>query len=83
MSYDGDGVKVRLELSLRARNLLVEEFPTAESCLKEEDGKWYYEGTIGKLEGAGRFCIGLAGDVKVLEGDELKEYIKEFVKKNF
>ena len=83
MSYDGDGIKVRLELSLRARNLLVEEFPTAESCLKEEDGKWYYEGMIGKLEGAGRFCIGLAGDVKVLEGDELKEYIKEFVKKNF
>ena len=47
MSYDGEGVKVRLELSLRAKNLLVEEFPTAESGLKEEKGKWYYEGTWG------------------------------------
>lgn len=79
MSYDGEGVKVCLELSLRAKNLLVEEFPTAESGLKEKDGNWYYEGTIGKMEGVGRFCIGLAGDVKVIEGATLKEYIKDFV----
>jgi hypothetical protein len=74
---------VRLELSLRAKNLLIEEFPTAEGCMKEDNGKWFYEGTIGMLEGVGRFCIGLGGDVKVLEGDKLKEYIKDFVKKNF
>ena len=83
MAYDGDGVKVRLELSLRAKSLLLEEFPTAESSLKKADGKWVYEGTVGKMEGVGRFCIGLAGDVKVLEGAELTAYIKEFVKKNF
>lgn len=81
MSYDGDGYKVRLELSLRAKNLLVEEFPTAEGCLKEENGQWYYEGTIGKQEGVGRFCIGLAGDVKVIDSPELEEYIHSFVKK--
>jgi len=82
MAYDGSGVKVRLELSLRAKNLLVEEFPLAESSLKQKDGKWYYEGIVGPMEGVGRFCIGLAGDVKVVSGPELKEYIKEFVKKN-
>ena len=83
MSYDGEGVKVRLELSLRAKNLLVEEFPTAESGLKEEKGKWYYEGTVGKMEGVGRFCIGLAGDVKVVDSPELEEYIKVFISRNF
>ena len=83
MCYDGDGCKVRLELSLRAKNLLVEEFPLAESGLKEENGKWYYEGTVGQMEGVGRFCIGLAGDVKVIEGTELKGYIKEFIRQNF
>ena len=57
MSYDGDGYKVYLELTLRAKNLLVEEFPTAESGLREEGGKWYYEGTVGKMEGVGRFCM--------------------------
>jgi predicted DNA-binding transcriptional regulator YafY len=82
MCYDGDGVKVRLELSMRAKNLLVEEFPLAESSLKEKDGKWYYEGTVGQMEGVGRFCIGLAGDVKVVDGDPLKQYIRDFVKKN-
>ena len=83
MAYDGDGAKVRLELSLRAKNLLVEEFPTAESGIREADGKWYYESAVGPMEGVGRFCIGLAGDVKVMDSPELTTYIKEFVKKNF
>ena len=83
MAYDGDGTKVRLELSLRAKNLLVEEFPTAESGIKEKGGKWYYEGTVGMMEGVGRFCIGLAGDVKVLDSPELKKYITDFVKNTF
>ena len=83
MSYDGDGTRVRLELSLRAKNLLVEEFPTAESGIREADGKWYYESVVGPMEGVGRFCIGLAGDVKVMDSPELTTYIKEFVKKNF
>ena len=82
MAYDGLGTKVRLELSLRAKNLLVEEFPLAESGIWEEDGKWFYEGNVGPLEGVGRFCIGLAGDVKVVDSLELKRYIQEFVKKN-
>ena len=82
MAYDGAGKNIRLELSLRAKNLLVEEFPLAENGLTEENGKWYYEGVVGPMEGVGRFCIGLAGDVKVVSGPELKEYIKEFVKKN-
>lgn len=82
MAYDGPGTKVRLELSLRAKNLLVEEFPLAENGIREEDGKWFYEGNVGPLEGVGRFCIGLAGDVKVVDSLELKQYIQEFVKKN-
>ena len=82
MSYDGDGVKVRLELSLKAQSLLVEEYPTAEIGLKNKDGKWYYEGVVGQMEGVGRFCIGLADHVKVVDSPELEEYIKDFVKRN-
>ena len=41
--------------------------------------------TIHSLEGAGRFVIGLAADVKILEGERLLEYIqdydKEFIQK--
>lgn len=78
MSYDGDSVKVRLELSLKAKSLLVEEYPTAESGLKEKDGKWFYEGIVGQMEGVGRFCIGLADHVKVVDSPELKKYISDF-----
>lgn len=76
-------IPVKLELSLRAKNLLLEEFPLAEEGLRKEDGKWIYEGMVGKLEGIGRFCIGLAGDVKVVDTPVLEEYIREFVSKNF
>ena len=82
MCSDGS-IPVKFELSLRAKSLLLEEFPLAEEGLREKDGKWFYEGTVGRLEGVGRFCIGLAGDVKVKDSPELEAYIAEFVKRNF
>lgn len=83
MAYDGPGVPVKLELSLRAKNLLVEEFPLAETGVKKVGDKWFYEGKAGQMEGVGRFCIGLAGDVKVVDSPELQEYIADYIKKNF
>ena len=82
MAYDGEGIKVCLELSLRAKNLLAEEFPLAESGIKEENGKWYYHGMVGLLEGVGRFCIGLDGDIKVVDSQELKQYIQGFINRS-
>lgn len=73
-------VPVRLEMTLRAKNLLVEEFPLAEPDIHQEGDKWIFDGPVSAMEGVGRFCIGLARDVKVLESDELKKYIKEYVK---
>ena len=35
------------------------------------------------MEGVGRFCIGLAADVKVFDSPELEAYIKDYVNKNF
>lgn len=83
MSYDGEGIPVKLELSLRAKNLLVEEFPLTEAGVRKEGDSWIYEGRVGHMEGVGRFCIGLAGDVKVLDSPELDRYIDDFIRKNF
>ena len=69
---------ITLQLDTRAKNLLLEEFPLAEKDLKREDGKWLLTTTIHSLEGAGRFVIGLAADVTILEGQHLLEYIKEY-----
>ena len=73
--------KIVLLLNTRAKSLLVEEYPLAEKDLKREDGKWLLRTTIHSLEGAGRFVIGLAADIKILEGDALKKYIQNYQKK--
>lgn len=61
-----------MEFILRARSLLLEEYPLAENDLKREEGKWILRTVIHSLEGAGRFVIGLAAYVKILEGDALR-----------
>ena len=73
--------KVVLQLNTSAKSLLLEEFPLAEKDLKREDGKWILRTVIHSLEGAGRFVIGLAADVKILEGDALRKYILDYQKK--
>ena len=73
--------KIVLQLNTRAKSLLLEEFPLAEKDLKREDGKWLLKTTIHSLEGAGRFVIGLAADIKILEGKKLLDYIKNYDKK--
>lgn len=70
-----------LELNTRAKSLLLEEFPLAEKDLSRENGRWILRTAIHSLEGAGRFVIGLAADVKILEGEVLREYILDYQKK--
>ena len=72
---------VVLELNTRAKSLLLEEFPLAEKDLTRENGRWILRAVIHSLEGAGRFVIGLAADVKILEGDALRKYILDYQKK--
>lgn len=48
---------VRLEMTLRAKNLLCEEFPLAEPDITEKDGKYILDTKVSKMEGVGRFVI--------------------------
>ena len=70
---------VRLELSLRAKNLLAEEFPLAVKDIRMENDKWIYEGDVTHMAGIGRFVIGLMRDIRILESDELRSYISEYL----
>lgn len=74
--------KIVLQLNTRAKSLLVEEYPLAERDLKREDGNWVLRTTINSVEGAGRFVIGLAADIKILQGKKLLDYIKKYDKKH-
>ena len=70
---------VRLLMSLRAKNLLVEEYPLAEKCIRKNGDRYIFDSEVCALEGVGRFVLGLAGDVTIAEGEELKEYIRRYV----
>ena len=70
---------VRLELSLMAKNLLAEEFPLAVKDIRMENDKWIYEGDVTHMAGIGRFVIGLIRDIRILESDELRSYISEYL----
>ena len=71
---------VRLELNARARNLLVEEFPLAEFDLHQDGDSWILETKVTHMEGVGRFVIGLAADVRIIDSPALSEYVKEYSK---
>jgi len=74
--------KIVLQLNTRAKSLLLEEYPLAEKDLKRRDNKWFLETIIHSLEGIGRFVIGLAADIKIIEGDRLRKYILDYHKRH-
>ena len=70
---------VKLELTLMAKNLLVEEFPMAARNLhRTSTGKWILNTRVSKMEGVARFVMGLAAEIRILEAPELVEYIREY-----
>lgn len=73
--------KIVLQLDTRAKSLLLEEYPLAEKDLKRDGNKWILKTTIHSMEGVGRFVLGLAADIKILEGESLREYVQDYQKK--
>ena len=73
---------VKLEMGIMAKNLLLEEYPLAEKDLKKEGDRWILETMVSDMAGVGRFVIGLAHDIKVIDSPELVEYIRLFVTKH-
>ena len=76
-------IHVSLQLDLMAKNLLIEEFPSAKNYIKPHKGNdniWYFDTDVYQLEGVGRFYMGLANRIKILEAPELKAYVSDFSK---
>ena len=72
-------IPVKLELSLMAKNLLLEEYPMAAKDLhKTSTGKWILQTKVRDVKGIGRFVVGLADEIKVVKSPELVDYIKAF-----
>lgn len=79
-------IEVSLTLDLMAKNLLCEEYPNTKDDLKQDrndENRWFYNGTVYGLEAIGRFYIGLANHIKINNCPQLQQYVKDFLKKNF
>ena len=76
-----EAFRVRLRLSMKAKNLLVEEYPLAERDLRPEGEDWILDTGISAVAGVGRFVAGLAGEIEILEGEPLRAYLHEYAEK--
>lgn len=77
---------VRLKLTLRAKNLLTEEYPVTGVEVTQFKRSWFWEGDVNALEGVGRFVLSLPQDVTVEEGPKLRAWLAEkggFIQKKY
>lgn len=75
--HGADPVYVKLRLDYVAKNLLVEEYPMAEKSLTADGDHWIWEGDVRRMDGVGRFVLGLPKFVEILEGDEVRQWVRE------
>ena len=77
-------IPVRLELTLLAKNVLVEEYPEAERHLipTKSDDRWLLETDVYSLTGICRFYIGLAGEITIISAPGLKERAAEYCRQH-
>ncbi len=69
--------RVCLELTMRARNLLIEEYPLAErDIMPVGEGCWQLDTQVCNYLGVGRFVLGLMSDVKIVDSPYFEGYIK-------
>ncbi len=70
--------KIQLKLSMRAYNLLVEEFPLAEKEIEAlGNGDYLLTTKVCGFNGVGRFIMGLPGEVTIMSPVTLKSFVKE------
>ena len=75
-------IPVNLELSLLAKNVLVEEYPEAVKDIYQtkSDDRWILETDVYNMVGLGRFYMGLAGEITIINAPGLKEYAQKYSK---
>ena len=73
---------VTLSLTLRAKNLMIEEYPLASKDIIEKNGNWLFSSEVYDLAGVGRFVLGLAGEVSIIDSPELKDYVRSYAEEH-
>lgn len=70
--------RVQLRLGVMAHNLLTEEYPLSERDLSQiDDTHWLLDTEVCNYAGIGRFVMGLAEDIEVVDSPEFKAYLRQ------
>lgn len=72
-------IQVILKMTLKAKTLLVEEYPLSTRDITFKEGAWWLNTTVKDLAGVGRFVIGLADQIEVVDSPELQQYLHKFI----
>ncbi|MBR3937317.1 MAG: WYL domain-containing protein [Bacteroidaceae bacterium] len=81
-THGNDCYHIKLEMDRMAKDLLIEEYPLSEKHIFSINEKqWLYEADVYKLEGVGRFIMGLYEHITILDGKELRDYIMSLIRK--
>ena len=75
-----EDIPVTLKMTLKAKNLLIEEYPLSAKYISYDGEWWWFKANVKDLAGVGRFVIGLADQVEIVEGDKLTEYKNYFIR---
>ena len=70
-----------MQLTVRAKNLLIEEYPLAEKEISRDGNFWILDTVVNDFAGICRYYVGLIPEIKVLEGEEFLEYVRACLKK--
>ena len=72
---------VELLLSLKAYNLLIEEYPLAVEYLKKDNKHYRLKAPVANYNGIGRFVLGLIEEVEIIRPAGFRKYLEGQIKK--
>ena len=76
-----EDIPVTLKMTLKAKNLLIEDYPLSSKYISYDGESWWFKGNVKDLAGVGRFVIGLADQIEIKENERFIEYVQDFVDK--
>ena len=77
-----EDIPVTLKMTLKAKNLLIEEYPLSSKYIFFDGEHWWFKGNVKDLAGVGRFVIGLADQINIIDSPALVYYLKFFTERN-
>ena len=73
------GTRVKLDMSIMAHNLLIEEFPLSQKDIKRKGERFILDTMVYSFLGIGRFYLGLIPEIQIIDSPEFEAYIRDYI----